>query len=144
MFRKKIRRSREWKKSNQSFDFDKAREARKQNRETLKIPQIAKAEKRKKPSKRWRIKKNRKRNFYSLVMVVIIAVIGISVFNVFSVNNQLAEAIANRESLINEKETLTQELQNVDNDEYIEQQARMMLKMIKPGEIYFVVPEAAE
>ena len=144
MFRRKIRRSREWKKNNPAFDFDKARELRKQNREALANPQAVKSEKSKKASRRWRIKKSRKRSFYSALMVLIIAVIGISVFNVISVNGQLAEAVAGRDSLLSEKERLSQELQNVDNDEYIEQQARMMLKMIKPGEIYYVVPEETE
>ena len=144
MFRRKIRRSREWKKNNPAFDFDRAREARKKNREALISPQIERAEKKKKPSRRWRIKKSRKRNFYSALMLFIIAVIGVSVFNIMSVNSQLAEAVAGRESLVDEKDRLTQELQNVDNTEYIEQQARMMLKMIKPGEIYYVVPEDTE
>ena len=144
MFRRKIRRSREWKKRNPAFDFDKAREARKQNRESLEAPRVVRSEKKKNPSKRWRVKNNRKRNLYSAVAVVVIALIGVSVFNIISVNGQLAEAMAERDSLIAEKEALTQVLKSVDNDDYIEQQARMMLKMIKPGEIYYVVPEDTE
>ena len=138
MFKRKIRRSREWSKNNQQIDFERAREQRKQNRElTVKIEK-------EKPSKRKRIKLNRKRNFYSAVAVVVIAVIGVSVFNVISANSQLEDAMAERARLESIKEKLTYDLDNVDSEEYIEQQARTMLKMIKPGEIYYVVPKEPE
>lgn len=139
MFKRKIRRSRVWSKNNRLIDFDKARELRKQNRE-----QVVKQEKKEKPSKRKKIKFNRKRNFYSAVAVVVMAVIGASVFNVMSANSQLEEAVAARELLEGEKEKLLYELDNIDSEEYIEQQARTMLKMIKPGEIYYIVPKETE
>jgi len=139
MFKRKIRRSREWNKNNQLIDFEKAREVRKQNRE-----QTVKAEIKEKPSKRKRIKFNRKRNFYSAVVMIVIAVIGVSVFNVISANSQLDEALIAKENLEGEKERLIYELENIDSEEYIEQQARTMLRMIKPGEIYYVVPKETE
>ena len=142
MFKRKLRRSRVWSKDNRLIDFEKAREKRKQNRQVLvKSQQTVEPEK---PSKRKKIKFNRKRNFYSIMTMIVIVVICVSVFNVMSVNSQLAEVIAERDILENEKERLLYELQNVDSEEYIEQRARTMLKMIKPGEIYYVVPKEPE
>ena len=142
MFKRKVRRSRVWSKNNRLIDFEKARETRKRNREILvKNQQTVTPEK---PSKRKKIKLNRKRNFYSIMTIIVIAVICVSVFNVISVNSQLAEVAAERDILLNEKEMLLYELQNVDSEEYIEQRARTTLKMIKPGEIYYVVPKETE
>jgi len=142
MFRKKIRRSREWRKNNPLIDFEKAKELRKKNREAIIKTQLeAETEKIDEPSKRMKTKKIRKRSLYTAVMVVIIAVIGVSVFNINSVNSQLDDVLAERSELEQERERLTFELQNVDSAEYIEHQARTSLRMIKPGEIYYIVPK---
>ena len=145
MFRKKIRRSREWRKNNQLIDFEKAKELRKQNRDAIIKTQLeAEAEKAEAPSQRIKTKKGRARNLYAGVMVIIIAIIGVSVFNVLTVNSQLEEVLAERRALIAERERLIYMLQNVDSDEFIEHQARASLRMIMPGEIYFIVPKDSE
>jgi len=145
MFKRKVRRSREFYKSNQVIDFEKAREERRKKREALlKEQQASLSAEKEEPSKREMNKHNRKRNFYAVITIVVMTVIGFSVFNIFSVNSQLEEAIAERESLLSEKEKLMYELDNVDSEEYIEQQARTLLRMIKPGEIYYVLPEDKE
>jgi cell division protein FtsB len=77
-------------------------------------------------------------------MIVVAAVACVSVINIVSVNKQFEEAIADREALEGKKSELLFELENVDSAEYIEQQARTLLKMIRPGEIYYVVPDVAE
>ena len=143
MFKRKIRRSREFNKNNRWINFEKAGEDRKEKRETL--PKKARTYKKKAKPSKWRMnEKYRNRNLFAVVIVVIVTVIGFSVFNIFSVNARLAEAITEQEGLLAEKEKLTYDLENVDNEEYIEQQARDLLKMIKPGEIYYVVPEEEE
>jgi cell division protein FtsB len=143
MFKRKIRRSREWHKNNKVIDFEKARESRREKRMALTgQDQIAKVKRA--SSKRRRIKISKKRNFYTAVAIVITAVMGVSVFNVISVNSQLEQAAAEQSRLEREKARLTNELQSVDNPDYIEYQARTLLKMIKPGEIYYVVPEGEE
>ncbi|MCL1809864.1 MAG: septum formation initiator family protein [Clostridiales bacterium] len=144
MFKRKLRRSREWGKNNKIIDFEKARENRKKNREAaIQSMQAEKREKKAKPSKRRISKKARKRNFYAAAVLVVIAVAGFSIYNVVAVNSQHMEALAERESLENEKERLTNELDSVDSPEYIEEQARM-LKMIKRGEVYYIIPEEQE
>ena len=143
MFKRKPRRSREWKKNNKLIDLDKARENRTKNRESLKAAKAGKPPKAE-PSKRQTVKTGKRRDLYAALMLIVIAVIGFSVFNIISVNHQLAEAMAEKHALEMEKEKLEYELQNVDNREYVEQQARMLLKMIMPGEIYYVVPDRTE
>jgi cell division protein FtsB len=143
MFKRKARRSREWQKNNKVIDFEKARENRREKRKALAgKDQIAKVKGA--SSKRRIIRISKKRNFYTAVVIVITAVIGVSVFNVISVNSQLTQAAAEQSRLEREKEKLTNELQSVDNPDYIEYQARALLKMIKPGEIYYVVPGEEE
>ena len=140
MFKRKARRSREWSKNNKVIDFERARENRREKRKALaEKEQVTNVKS--KLSKRKIIKISKKRNFYTAIMIVIIAVIGFTVFNVISVNSQLAQAATEQYRLEKEKEKLMLELQNVDSPEYIEYQARALLKMIKPGEIYYVVPE---
>jgi len=142
MFRRKLRRSREWNKNNKIINFEKARAARRQNREEQNEAQ--KEAKPEPPSKRKRIKLNRKRNFYSALLLIVVVVFSFSIINMISANSQLKDVAAERAVLELEREGLEYTLQNVDSEEYIEQQARTMLKMIRPGEIYFVVPSEEE
>lgn len=135
---KKFRRSREFRKNNQIIDFEKAREARKEKRMALakNTYETEKAE----PSRRKVIQRNRKLFFYTAIMMFIIALGVASVYQIFSVENDLEKALANREALEAEKARLEFQLQNVHSPEFVEQQARATLRMIMPGEIYFIVP----
>ena len=132
---KKIRRSREFNKNNQLIDFEKAREARKEKREGL-----AQTEEKEKPSQREVRKKNRKRNFYAAALIAIVVIICISAYQVISVRYDLAVAQANREALEAEHARLEHRLENIDTPEFIEYRARTLLRMIRPGEIYYVIP----
>ena len=144
MFKKKIRRSREWNKNNQLINFEKAHEVRRKNRDALLSgARFEKHRKKEGTTKREAVKKYRKINFYILVSLIVAVLAGISFFNIIAVNDQWADVVAEREDLENEKGKLTNELQNVESPEYIEQQARI-LKMIKPGEIYYIVPDEQE
>ena len=132
---KKVRRSREFHKNNQIIDFEKAREARKEKRESL-----AQAEEKEKPSQREVRKSNRKRNFYAAAIIAIVVVICISAYQVISVRYDLAVAQAHREALEAEHARLEHRLENIDTPEFIEYRARTLLRMIRPGEIYYVIP----
>jgi len=145
MFKRKRRRSSEFKKNSQVIDFEEARATRREKRETLvnELRPVRPARKAR-PTKHAAKKLNRKRNFYAAMLIIIIAVVGFSVFNIVSVNKQLADAVAQKESLMNEKDQLTKDLQSTGSDEYIEEQARTLLKMIRPGDIYYVVPDDAK
>ena len=132
--KKKARRSREFNKNNQIIDFEKAKETRKEKREAL-----LSAEEKEKLSKRERLRKVRKRNFYFLVMIAIVVTVCFAIFNVTSAREDLSVAIANKEALERERARLEQRLQSVETPEFIEYRARTLLRMVRPGEIYYVL-----
>lgn len=141
MLKKKKRRSREFKSSNQVISIEEAREERRRKRtETVekknkvRVPKASMTERR-------AIKKARVRGIYILVILVIIAIIGAAALNVVSVKINQGKVQKEQEALLEEKNRLENELQSIESPEYIEQQARQQLKMIKPGELLYVLPD---
>ena len=129
----------EFRKNNQIMDFEKARELRREKRRAL--AQEA-ASKEKEPVSRRRIsKKNRKKVFFVAVLIICIAVISSSVGNILSIREYLEEAQAEKAALEAEKARLEYRLYRMDSLEYIEYRARTILRMIIPGELYFVIQD---
>ncbi|MEE0742002.1 MAG: FtsB family cell division protein [Emergencia sp.] len=91
--------------------------------------------------KKKRIKFNRTRIVLTVIVLVMITGVVVSVANVFSLWSEQKELEATREKLLSEEEALKEELKNVNDVEYIEEQARMQLKLIKPGEILYILEE---
>lgn len=85
-------------------------------------------------------KRNRRRLIYCCVIIGIMVAIGVSIFHVYLLQKEYNETIAQQKTLEAKKQRLTEELGNVSNPEYIEQQARQQLKMIKPGEVLYILP----
>jgi cell division protein DivIC len=54
------------------------------------------------------------------------------------------QAIALADKLKNDKAKLQNELKLINTSEYLEQQARLQLKMIKPGELLYVFPSTSK
>ncbi len=98
-------------------------------------------EEKKQLSKRQALRRSRRRAFYSVVVLFLAVILGISVFNVISAQLKYKEVMGEQERLLGEKEKLIIELSNINNLEYIEQQARLQLKMTMPGELLYVLPE---
>ena len=69
---------------------------------------------------------------------------GISTMNIFSLLEEKRETQAELEALRHKKEALEQELELVESDEYVEQQARSELRMIYDGEVLYVVKDDGE
>ena len=69
---------------------------------------------------------------------------GVSLYNVAKLHNEYKEIMEENKALEKEKVQLTEELNNVNDPEYIEQQARKQLKMVKPGEIMYILPQNSE
>lgn len=145
----KKRRSRVYKekvsrKEQQVIDLEEARKNRriKRKEEALKKEQRKKKFK-KKPvvSQRKASKKARRRFLCLIIFVVILAVAGIYVYNLSLLKTAEKDAAAHKASLEKEKTRLQQELTQVNSPEYVEQQARKQLRMIKPGELLFVTDD---
>ncbi|MDF3000106.1 MAG: septum formation initiator family protein [Bacillota bacterium] len=141
MLKRKKRRSREFKNSSQVIDIDDARRERKKKRNEA-------AEKRGKAQKTKQIvterqagKKARRRMVYFFVFLFILCLIGVSAFNIISLKLTEAKTIKEQQQLLEQKDKLEKIYSQVNSPEYIEQQARQQLRMIRPGEILYVLPD---
>ena len=152
MLKKKPRRSREFKRNFDVIDLEEAREERRKKRSESgksrkKVNRDTAAQAvmlEEKQSARKRVKKNRRRLIYTAIMLIIVAVIGLSIYNIITLHVEKSQLEAKNAALMAEREKLQNEIKNVDNPEYIEQQAREQLRLIKPGEILYVLPPKAE
>lgn len=89
--------------------------------------------------KKKRVKVNQGRLILTVIVVILIAVVGMSVKNVFDLRAEQKNLQEKNENLLQQQDALKAELENVNDLEYIEEQARIQLRMIKPGEILFVL-----
>ena len=80
----------------------------------------------------------------TVIVVVLIAVLGVSVKNIFDLRAEQKALNEEHKALTSEKEALEEELKNVNDYDYIEEQARIQLKMIKPGEIMYILEDEQE
>lgn len=79
-----------------------------------------------------------------LAMVAIAAVIGNTATQVFDLMSQKEEAQARLDAVTKNRDQLQEELNNVNTNEYVEQNARSELRMIYPGEVLYIMPGSEE
>jgi len=91
----------------------------------------------KQPAKKVRI--NGGRMALTMIVAVLVLVLLMSVKGIFTLRAEQKDLKAQNEALLLEKEALKDELENVSDKEYIEEQARIQLKLIKPGEILYIL-----
>lgn len=133
---KKGKRLREFEKNNRKFNVSEASEKRAKKYEAKKSSEVKENKKKKKTKVT-----NVKRLITSVIMVILIAFVLVSVVNIARLTKQRDELKAYNKKLLNLKEDLVAELDHINSAEYIEQQARKDLKMIKENELLFVVEE---
>lgn len=82
---------------------------------------------------------------YKVVILVISLILCItivlSVKNIITLHNENRDLKEENQVLIDERDNLKLELNNVNTSEFIEEQARRQLKLVSPGEILFILPE---
>lgn len=89
-----------------------------------------------------KLKKVSRNIFISLMMVLIVlSIAGISIFRIIDLKIEEHQLLAQQEALISEKEKLKEQLANVNNPEFIEQEARKQLKLIMPGETLYILKD---
>jgi len=93
----------------------------------------------KQPAKKVRI--NGGRMALTMIVAVLVLVLLMSVKGIFTLRAEQKDLKAQNEALLLEKEALKDELENVSDKEYIEEQARIQLKLIKPGEILYILDD---
>lgn len=143
MWKRKKRRSREYRNNSQVINIEEARLERKRKRE-----EAAKKNKSRKikiqVSQRQAVKKARRRMVYFIISLFIVGIIGVSVFNIASLKLAEARVLEEQQELREQKAMLESIYSQVNSPEYIEQQARHQLKMIRPEEILYVLPDKDE
>ena len=94
------------------------------------------------------VKRKKRINPGRLILTVIIVVLiffaAISVKNIVSLHVEKNELEEENARLEDEKNRLQNELENADDPEYIEEQARQQLRMVMPGEVLYIIEEEGE
>lgn len=81
---------------------------------------------------------------YLMMALIVISIVGFSVFRIVDLKLEERQLLAQQEALVQEKEKLKEQLENVNNPEFIEQEARKQLKLIMPGETLYILKDEAE
>ena len=150
MLKRKPRRSREFKKNSSVIDMDEARRERREKRAAA-IAEARALEEQKAQNKlireekaKRRALKLKRRLIYVSVFLVFVIAIGLSAGNIISLLHEKQQVTKEQEMLLETRDKLKRELENVNNPEYIEQQARTHLRLIKPGEVLYILPSEDE
>ena len=75
---------------------------------------------------------------------IVFSVAGFSVFRIIDLKMEEHQLLAQQEALLQEKEKLKEQLANVNNPEFIEQEARKQLKLIMPGETLYILKDETD
>lgn len=97
--------------------------------------------KKKKQSDRKKHKINHLRLGLTVMVIGLMVVLGMSVKNVISLHMEQNKLQEHNKNLVEEKSSLETELKNVNDRSYIEEQARIQLRLIKPGEILYILDD---
>ncbi len=81
------------------------------------------------------------RLIFTVVVVTLLSLSAMSVKNIISLYRENRELTEQNAELEEEKSQLQNELDNADDLEYIEEQARQQLRMVKPGEVLYIIGE---
>ncbi len=79
-----------------------------------------------------------------LVIIGIAAAIGSTASQVFDLMSQRDAAQEKLDAVTKNRDQLQEELNNVNTNEYVEQNARSELRMIYPGEVLYIMPGSEE
>lgn len=96
-------------------------------------------------AKKRKLKKISRNIFVYLVMAaIVLSVVGFSVFRIIDLKMEEHQLLAQQEALLQEKEKLKEQLANVNNPEFIEEEARKQLKLIMPGETLYILKDETD
>ena len=148
----KKRRSSQFKDTSQVIDIEEARRKRQEKRQKQQKHRENQEQTAQKRAAKSRVKAGRRKKYitYTAVILFIIAVIGASVLNIITLKAEYKEAELANQQLQQQKEELEQQIKDSGKDKFIEEEARKQLRMVKPGESVYIVPnqeqpdEAAE
>ncbi len=94
--------------------------------------------------KRKRKKVSRNIIFFLMMALIVLSVAGFSILKIIDLKMEEHQLLAQQEALLQEKEKLKEQLANVNNPEFIEQEARKQLKLIMPGETLYILKDETD
>ena len=131
---KKGKRLREFEMKNRDLSVTHSREERegkkKKNSSAKSKPEVRK----KKTS-------NIKKMMTCAITVMLIAFVGVSAVKLINLTRERDALLEKNQELKRLKEDISQEMENINSAEFMEQQARKELKLIKKNEILFIVSD---
>lgn len=146
---RKKRRSKQFKDSSKVIDMEQARAERQRRRESS-APKTEEVKKEVSPaasarqSQRRTMLRRRKQTRRLAVIgiaVVLVIIMGISLGNIIMLKHELHQAEKQHEEYAKEKEQLEKEMAEVNDLDYLEEQARDQMRLVKPGETLYIFPE---
>ena len=144
-FMGKKRRSREFRNNSQVIDMDEARKKRQAKRREEKAREEEKARKyaRQHTAGKMAIRRQKRRRkiLTGLIIVGIIRAMSLSLVNIITLKKEQHDVLAEQEQLKQQKQELQKELENISDSENIEEQARNQLRLIRPGETLYMLPD---
>ncbi len=143
MFKRKPSRSREFRRSNQVIDIEEERRIRRERREQKKIEEEEKQrrEETQKISPRRKRQMRRRALMYTVGILLIVGLLVFSAWDIISLKMEQSHQEARKKELVKQRDHLQNELESVQDPEYIKQQAREQLKLIMPGETLYILPQ---
>ena len=138
----KKRRSSQFKDTSQVIDIEEARRKRQEKRakQQRRTQEQDEAVRKKQLNSRVKAGRRKKNITYAVIILCIIAAIGMSALNIISLKSEYKEVAETNKQLEEQKAELQQELEDSDQKEFVEQEAREQLRMIMPGETVYIVP----
>lgn len=92
-----------------------------------------------------RKKRRKKINWFRVILILIIIALAVglafSLKSVKDLQKEQKELQKSNKSLKAQKEQLQNELKHVNDKDYIEQQARKQLRLVKPGEVLYILDD---
>lgn len=140
---KKGKRLREFEKNNREFSM-RTDEEKKDRRAKKDSEEERTSEFKDQRKKKKRMVLNIKRLVMSAMICLFVVSVGVSGIKIISLQSEYKALEERKEELEQLKEKLTAELEYVDSDEYIEQQARKSLRLVMDNEILFILPDGKD
>ena len=144
---KRGQRLREFEKNNRIFNIEEARKKREENHRDYRERKAAEEEskagdcsRKKRPKKKKRIADMRRFIMATVLLICVFSAV-LSLIKIVNLRSELNQLQEINGQLLEMKEDLLEETQMIYSKEYIEQQARKELKMIKDNELLFIISD---
>ncbi len=134
--RKKNSNLREYEKNNRVINIPKAQEERRSRLEEQKEYQKKRQKK--------RVKVNYGRVIIIVIVICLLAYFGVYAVKIMKLDKERDAVNAENKKLEQSKARLELTLENINTPDYIEEQAREELKLIKPNELLFIFPDSTD